>query len=1177
MARLLFRRDEREFEASFQIKDEVMHLLNKKPLTFADAGGVISIVLEARIDGLGRIESYGVVQISFNEPLFSRVVRFGDLNPVYFEGLERCQRQFGKEIRGPATVVDWQRIAACACGERYLDRLANLYRRLLDSLDCGAGWLAQSCRFPEEVVIIPGLYEAGRGLGGGVLHHSCWVGVLGGTIDLDKNRLTEYRELFRRWLKAVYVDRRYHGPSDRAGARVVRLKRDYRNFTVGEGYADEDRLNLTLAELDYDIKWWPESSIDEMFASFQRDSEPSGCHATMNVPVPHYYSFPDVESLEMRCWKGIRETFINIHKGYSEGGYSGVRLNECLIVNCVVHPLIQTGMLCCVIGRGMNLQRAVKLGEVSDAVLIHLTVVREGRGTWWKFDDSSERDEPKVKKLEVAGLGEYEHPDVGRIVKIEYTGGGIVAEDYNASNTVLLRVPTSGWRHWEEHDRHELRVKFSELRGGPCAVHYEAEFSVLFLSMCGRVKEREHGWDGEETLNGELEKQVRFLERYVYAGDKAMMGNRIVSNRGNCIGKFGYRGVDLTSRVLCTDDRVLKDEMCEEGAVVCLWINALKVRFPDGVPPERWFGERNAEPSQAISIGHLFLTLAREAIKLGGKTGGFAGLVTLLVVSIAAFTDIYGWREAGWRFEDLAILWYGAGGAEVERLARKCGLRGFVASRCDVGRLEGIKAGQMWANKKTNIVIVNAYPDVTGDGEFYQQLEEMRRLGGGAEIYLQCFGYLTVEARQLLWENADGRLIDVLRLGACHFVYDNYVLYANDPVSKLARRRVHVALEDFVGWFDGVVSRRNTITSNWDLRKKSPVEIIRSVLDGEFGLPGAFEIDVDERDLGSALSFMGCINRTVRVVSFGRGGLKVFRLISLLDLDRIKRNFKIAGGVLKAMALDVKECERQCRQLPVGRLFRDEDTFRDVPLPHFLQGVTYFVIGEWVRRLLLIKAGEFTLFDIGGRNGDLSGWVVNGGRIRYYCIDPEGDEPLSYGERVMNGRARMVWNLTATVDENVKAFLTAVGTPDLELTRVIIVFSNSLTAMLESRPGNREQFIKILKEVDESHVYAFIRDQYHPCPEPGDVRIRGMANFVDPSLCCGMHFAKSVGTYQVRYPNTPRLTLQNLPNFQRLSHWYPAYFENLFASTARGFMLGNFGRWFWPIASRHILYLATKP
>nr|UJQ88346.1 MAG: VP3 [Shelly headland virus] len=1176
---MLFRRSDREFEASFQIKDEILSLLKKRVITFADAGGSLSIIQEARVDGSGSLECYGTLLISFSEPLFSRVVKFEDYTLDYNRHMERCCKELHRTVKGPCAVREWQRIAGMRCAEQYLAKIRDLYCSIIESVGNGVGWLSKRCRVAEEVVILPGLYESARGRPGGYHYPYEWFGIIGGTIDLEKDRLYEYEQLLRDWLKSLERINVPYGCEYLNDEMCIILERDYRYLVVGDGYSKDEHMGLALNELKYFTKWWPVSSLDEMMYYFTKDKDPSAIHGVMNMRVPHYFSFLSVDDLVLKAWKGVKDTFINIYHSYSEGGFSGPRLNECRVLNVDPPADLAMAMFSCMIGRGLDLGGISKCIDLKNAAAGYQTIVSDGKGVWWSFADANGRNAMSIEAHEIVELVAHPELEIGVKVQIRYNGLRMATEEYTLQSALTVQLPTALRRRWKADGRYDTKLRYYELQGGPCELNYMCEWSVLFFSTLGEVPMREHGWQGEESLDSELEEQVKFLERYAFDGDRVCIGGRAYGTRASVIGRSCLDPVRDGLCVPQVDQEIFKiNDSPESGIIVAAWIASLRMKFPGGVPHDFWVKDVGQRGDQRNQFGHFMLRVAEEIIRMPTKTSYLSQNTTLLMTAISAFTDIFGWKRRGWRIEELVIIWYGQGGVEMERICRRLGMKSFFALPQDITSYDGVRAAGIWSNKKANVVIANAHPENVKDKHYEHVLRELLNLGRNAEIYIQSTGYFTDAVIRTFWNDVDKkRVIDVFRVGAIRFCYNCYIMLAIHPTNVVHGGRTALTLDSLMGWIDGLKSRINTIPEMWNLKKRSAAQVLRDTLQGEFGMPGIFEMDVGALDLRDGLEFMGCISKSVRVQCFGRGSAKMFRLSCRSDIDRILRNMKLDGELIERITLDVAEAERRCRQLPIGRVSRTEATFSSVSIPVFLQSATNFVIYEWVRRVILANEDKYTLIDVGGRNGDLGGWLAIHDRIDYWVLDPDGFEPLPRGSRVMNGLNRAGWDISKSVDENVKQIIDDNPSITHINSKLILVFSNSLTAIFETSGSPDEAFQSFLKQVDECCHPVFIRDQYFPLDIRNPPLRRDAPMYVDPTICQGFHFLNSVGTFQIRYPNMPRLSIKDGTNLTRLHPWYPAYFENLYAATSRGFALNNFGRWIWPVASRFTLYLATKP
>nr|QYV43095.1 VP3 [Eyach virus] len=1182
MAQLLFRKTTQDFRDCFGLKHEILSAIYNDKSTFSSENGLVQILEEAEVNALGELIRDGTVAISFGPGIYSRMFPHLRDDSDYRSALIDCVAHGWKKSRDARDIREWQRSAAIMCAERYMYKVRQAYKRVVENLDLSYTWHCLTEGPAEDVFILPAMYESVRHETPSEAHGMQCGGVIGGNVSLLLPRDEQYATLFRVWLMSLAKMRLDDLREPHWNSVRVQLLRDYRILYFGDLLPDDGDITYLVNKLDYHTIWFPEGEFETMLQAMLRDSFPAGCHAHLNIPIPHYFVFDTEDDLRLRCWKGVRDTWIKLRLGYEDGGVNDSRMSEALIVNRELPAELSESLFCCCLARGVSREQVRTLKEVKNVAQAQIRHVVSGQGVWWRSVERNRQLACSIHPGKIVLVVDYEEGPIRVAIRVRLLNVHYARELGMKANDVIVRIPTSDRARWVQTREYERSLRFYEFRPGAVETEFHHLFAFFFYWGCGKVEKRQHLYQTREVRRGHLYSQSRFLRKISEEGRKIKIQGKYYPTPTRAVQHESCNAVDavLYSKEF-TRELVAAGRAKEAGALGVVY-TCLQTIGADLDPPVGWLRDVRLDVP-ASGLCHLVLRILTSFFEHRGGPPDL--LCSVMVVLISIFLHYLRLRQAvrEYRYDELTIIWYGETGADLQRILRSSGLTRFVAVLGDPATPEYLAQAKLWANKKSNIVIFNYARPYERGAQFLNLLNETMALRQAAEVFLLRTDDSLVQAGDALLMSVDeGEFCDLVHFGASCDPMEHYLVVVTRPPGDDPEYEPLEDRDPFEEWLYETQGMERVIPSTWESEVVDARGMLMSILTYHFRLAGWFELDVPGDDVGRGLQLMGSINKVVHVSCFLQNGRRYFRLSADLDVDRVLRNMRHDGEVLMAAELFVADAVLICEGLVVGEMYRLQRSYRSVNAMIYHQGMTNFIIFEWMRRVLLTnRHDEVLVFDIGGRNGELSGWVVQDAAVRYFCVDPAGDESIPKGERVTIGNGRAVWDVTQTVERNVASYLQRIGRQNAPDDSIVLILSNSIVAAYE-RLGrdNNAHVTAVYAEFQAWAGKVFIRDQLLPIRQnPGESWMRlQFPNNVYPSVLCeDFNVDPRAGILSMRYPDTGRGATDVVLANGRLGHLLPSWFQALYCGAARGFILNGFGRLIWPIYCRHVVVLATAP
>ncbi|UPN67771.1 VP3 [California hare coltivirus] len=1182
MAQLLFRKTTQDFRDCFGLKHEILTSIYNEKSTFSSENGLVQILEEAEVNALGELVRDGTVAISFGPGIYSRMLPHLRDDFDYRSALTDCVAHGWKKTRDTRDIREWQRSAAVMCAERYMYKVRQAYKRVVENLDHIYSWHYLTEGPAEHVFILPAMYESVRHETTSEAYGMQCGGVIGGNVSLLLPRDEQYATLFRVWLMSLAkmgIDdiREPHWNGVR-----VQLSRDYRILYYGDLLPDDGDITYLVNKLDYHIIWFPEGDFETMLQAMLRDSFPSGCHAHLNIPIPHYFVFNTEDDLRLRCWKGVRDTWIKLRLGYEDGGVNDSRLSEALIVNRELPAELSESLFCCCLARGVSRDQVRTLKEIKNVARAQIRHVVSGQGVWWQSMVRNQQLACSIHAGKIVLVTDYEDGPQDVSIRVRLLNVHYAREVGMKASDIIVRIPTSDRARWVHTREYERSLRFYEFLPGAVETEFHHLFAFFFYWGCGKVARRHHLYQVREARRGQLYSRARFLRKISEEGNKVKIQGKFYQTGTRAVQHEKCNALDTVMYSKEFVREVVAAGKPKEAGALSVIYTCIGTFGVDLDPPNGWLHDvRPDVPTSGLC--HLVMRILTAFFDCRGGPPDL--LCSVMVVIVSIFMHYVRLKHVlrELRFDELTIIWYGENGVELQRILRIAGLSKFVAVIGDPATPEYVAQAKLWANKKSNIVIFNYARPYERGARFLNLITTTVALREAAEVFFLRVDDTWVQYGDEVVEMLnDGDFCDLVHFGASCDPMEHYFVHITQPPGDDPGYEPQDHEDPFEEWVYETQGMERVIPTTWESEVVDARGMLLSILTYRFRFAGWFELDVPGDDINRGLQLMGSINKVVHVSCFLQNGRRYFRLSADLDVDRVLRNMRHEGEALVAAELFVGDAVLICEGLVVGEMYRLQRTYRSVNAMVYHQGMTNFIIYEWMRRVLLTNQhDEVLVFDVGGRNGELSGWVVQDAAVRYFCVDPAGDEAIPKGERVMIGNGRAVWDVTQDVNYNINVYLQRVGRQNAPAESIVLILSNSIVAAYE-RVGrdNRAQTATLYQQLQAWQGRVFIRDQLLPVrQDPG--RTWMAMDFPETTyplgLCEDFNVDPRSGILPLRYPDTGQGATEVVLANGRLGHLLPSWFQALYCGAARGFILNGFGRLIWPIYCRHVVVLATAP
>nr|WHS68120.1 VP3 [Colorado tick fever virus] len=1182
MAQLLFRKTTQDFRDCFGLKHEILASIYNEKSTFSSENGSIQILEEAEVNALGELIRDGTVAISFGPGIYSRMFPHLRDDSDYRSALTDCVAHGWKRTRDARDVREWQRSAAIMCAERYMYKVRQAYKRVVENLDHMYAWHYLTEGPSEHVFILPAMYESVRHETTSEAYGMECGGIIGGNVSLMLPRDEQYTTLFKAWLMSLAKMSLSELREPHWNGVRVQLSRDHRILYYGDLLPSDGDITYLVNKLEYHTIWFPEGDFETMMSAMLRDSFPAGCHAHLNIPVPHYFVFDTDDDLILRCWKGVRDTWIKLRLGYEEGGVNDSRMSEALIVNRDLPADLSESLFCCCLARGVSRDQVRTLKDVRNVAQAQIRHVVSGQGVWWEHMVRGQPLACSIRPGKVVLVVDYEDGPLHVSIRVRLLNVHYARELGMKASDVVVRIPTSNRPRWVETKEYERSLRFYEFRPGSITTEFHHVFAFYCYWGCGRVEKRRHLYQIREVRRGNLYSRSRFLKRIAEDGEKVKVQGRthVTATKAVQHEKCNPNEDIIYSREFARE-LALTGKIKEAGALAVIY-TCLQTLGVDIDPPAGWV--REGRPKQRTAkLCHLLTRILTAFFSYRGGSSGLVCNVMVVIFSIILYYLRLKHVDQEIRYDELTLIWYGDGGVELQRILREVSMTRFVAVAGDPATPEYVAQAKLWANKKSNIVVFNYARPYERGAVFTNLIRDTVSLREAAEVFI-----LRTDDSWSQYGNAvvdmlgEGDFCDLVHFGASCDPMEHYFVHISQPPGTRPGYEPVNHEEPFEEWLYETQAMERVIPTTWESEIVDARGMLVSILTFHFRFAGWFELDVPGDDIGRGLQLMGSINKVVHVSCFVQNGRRYFRLSVDLDVDRVLRNMRHEGGALLAAELFVTDAVLVCEGLVVGDMHRLQRTYRSVNAMVYHQGMTNFIVYEWMRRVLLTNLlDEMLVFDIGGRNGELSGWVVQDIKVHYFCVDPAGEETIPKGERVTLPGDRAIWDIEQTVEQNVAHYLEIVGKQQTPPEGIILIFSNSIVAAYEAAGrNNRNQVTNLYQQLQAWGGRVFIRDQLVPTRvNPGDYWIEAAfpGNVYPPGLCEDFNIDPDAGILPLRYPDTGQGATDAVLANGRLGHLTSSWFQSLYCGAARGFILNGFGRLIWPIYCRHVVVLATRP
>ncbi|AXG65495.1 VP3 [Kundal virus] len=1026
--------------------------------------------------------------------------------------------------------------------------------------------------------LLPALYECARNNCPNSLAGYSFRGIIGGEVPIGGERDKQMIEIFKRWLiqfgELSHPDCRNYLCDD---YKVI-LSRDYKVLFLGEGTSVDGNLQMLNNKISYDTVWLPNASYSKMIDIMLEDSKPSGCHNILNIPIPHYFRFKSQNDLHLRLWKGVRDTWRKLYEANINGAVNDCRLNEGMIVNVSLPSILSRSLFCCSLAKGINGKLISNLKDVQGLALAQNTNVIRGWNVWWRvLNNERNRIQNPFNIVEgecVSIIGVDDNTPKNVAVEIEITDEVSFFDIGGKQDQVTLSLKTREITNWIEfqQDDYQLRIL-------PC-IKSELIIDPLSIGLFFFVS----------STTPELMKEY-LLD--VFPKKTARM-NRDMFNKANSLSD--------RSRVRCTGCKAnslksIRAELIEKRLIrvtphACFqkWVN--RGHIIEALTVEGWISSMQRISTQ-FELDHSFQDESHEgdgaiiryvqflykiAVYLWNDLDSVDAICTINLIVLGTFIHLNTFDLGlfdGLKIEDTSICWFGEGSDQLRKFGLMHGLTRIVTFPSNFNGLSGFIHDAMNNVRKMNVVIIN-YPFEYIDGVDYSDLfDAIVKLINNTEVLLFRVRVGIVDVFRAISEKvANKGHLDVIRISKSSVPSEWYVGWwqARTPNDSHRNRLI-----EFVKPYS---QSRRVITRAFFSEIKDIYTWIRRALLGEYLSPAGIEIDSTERDLVRTLNVAGCICRSFKVRSFSQGPHRAFRLSGSLDLDMILRNCRLKGERIEMISMDINYGLDLVRSLSPGLIFQSEFFAKEVNPMHALQATTNFIIKSWVDMYLNIMPDErFYLIDVGGRRGELSGWVTSSPRITYISVDPESLENIPKGSITLENGRPASWNFLRNPKEEAARILTLHGLVADRDQQIILIFSNVLSNVLERNAAAGRIMQQLVRHIDDWTAMVFIRDMstFHgESFRPRSAIRNDYLPMVKSKFMKDFVFDRVRGYIPSAYPNVQDgLESQMLNGIKRMRNWAPCYKEILDVLYARGMKLDSFGEFILPMLLKHVVYLGT--
>ncbi|ATG88077.1 putative membrane-spanning protein, partial [Tai Forest reovirus] len=1117
----------------------------------------------------GRLITSGTVGVSFDHPVYSRIIPSLVATEVYTHTLSellKLEKNVDEDVL--------RRVQRAACTEvayQYIARISSLYRVILENYPTDFVWAQAGELVYDEVFLLPALYEIARDRAANVLMYEDYHGCIGGRVAIDGDRNEGMRRLFVTWLHGMGQIQAPEYESVMDPEYKVVLERDYKVFFLGDSLPRDGDLGWLHGKMPYRTVWMPNASYSRMVRRMLLSRMPSGAHGVLNIPIPHYFEFDCAADLELRCWHGVRATWLKLFDANVNGEVDDCRLNEALMVNCPrdLSSAVRESMFSCSLARGVPPHVVSTLKSVKMIAGAQHYHVVQGDGDWWRREDIFPQGRYSIRWGEIIAIRGIDEGIPDRFASwievmnpIYYTDIGLKA------NQLMITVPTDPEPGWIEVHENDLKFKVYQLD--------RVNYSVDPVSSCATIFFSQVQFDLPFPPPYELDQQRDAVVNRELYNAMTLGSNRQI---GEFHGKIASTTKKLRDLYTFEKDRTVpvntalnrKDAKENPLEYLCVeaWIEALRTVSDQMDYDPRWAHDDQEQDDPRYRLVDVMIRVSKHLWSKPYRLSMIAN-ATLLIHAIARHLLSFNLAHYdGLRLEDLTIAWYGEGAEEMTRLMKECGFKRYIPIPNSMGGADHMEQHVLRGqNKKVNVTIMN-YPLEWVDGvdrAFIADACVLLRIGeigvlrarSGVENY---FVGLSAVLR-------DG-FLDIFRIGMGGLPSDFYFMWIKrGPDNFQARDAV------FRGTIPFGLGRR-FLPNTYDHQKVGLREWISDALLGDFHAPICVEMDLSEGDLERGFYLIGAITKSFRVRCFSRGALRIYRATGTLDIDATLRNVRMDGDRISVARGSIRHPLDLVRTLTPGSLSPLPYTFKVVNSLNALQSVTFMLIKEWLRRELnMMDEGRVILFDVGGRRGELSGWVSDHQNLRYICIDPAAGERIPKGEVLMNEdrTAPHRWDFRGQVDEQVDIALRLCGEPNMQKERVFLVFSNVASNVFERYEGADEPLNNFMRQLVNSDTRAFVRDM---STLHGN---RNGANCVilRSKFCRDFVFDARRGYIPAIYPEVGTAMhyapLQEHRN--QIVNWTPTCREIMDAMYARGLQLDSFSEMILPIMAKHTFFLS---